>query len=754
MTVSIVVHLNSRSPLQIRHLLQGLQVQTQSCEVLLFLDQEVELPAGLPADWMRLSAASAPEAWKQGLEQASGEYIGFFQTSALLHHEHLRLCLQALAETPDLDAVVVRPSFVDHELLPVSEASLPELQPGDWPAFCLGSRLLWPIESFVFRKAALTPADLDAVSALPSACDLLPWLGAHKVKLLALPSLQLPVSAFWLTDVPEFRQQQIQSLLQNCAPAELTPSWALPKGPTQSDSYHYLCYQSVCQALRNQGLWQYLEAFQQKHLKATQGARSVMWLVYDDLEPWLPYLHALRENGVFPTVVLASERPAILGSQFQTHYEQQAGLGLIRIHGIPEADRQETRMMEPPGMVKLVMELFHALRPERIHLTSLKLFSLFLPAALENTNTPVYYSLSDDSLLRYRWLLRQPESRAGNKEYNQEWLDLRNRHIEAFLRQQAAAVLVHDAHWEKAVQEAGFAAGSYQRLDNGKALAKLYAQLPVVSRPPQIHSSQALLYEARTGRPLSGLLRQDADRLRERGRILAYGADVVPFVHAQMEAKVWVQGALAHPLQVEGGLEQGLPVHLGKLDQLTALVHRYDVLYTPYLLETLRLPELKRLLTSAVLTLRKKGSWAMRLLNPTLLSSDSFWLSEQHLRPYPLALVRRLLTHAGFEITESETSADGWKDIYLEAELKAASLPLLSLPLATEELENYWDEHPPALSLNETDKVLLLGPHIFKTWMMYRVQCEDMLAITTNYTELPKRQKRSTKFRFRHSCDP
>lgn len=752
MTVSLLIHLGSQSPLQIRHLLQGIQAQTlyQStpCEVLLWHAPGVELPE-LPGDWKLQQAATPAEAWKAGLEQASGEYVALFQTSALLHREHLRLSFDALAAKPELDAVFVQPDFVDAELMPLSPAQLPELKAGDWPGFCLGSRLLWPLESFLFKRSALDPSALDKLSAQPSAGDLLPWLMEHKAEMLPVPSLHLPIESFWLKEMPEYRQQQIQQLLQNHSLAQLTPSWALAGEPSD-----YLCYQSICQALRNQGLWQYLEAFQQKHLKLTQATRSVMWLVHEDLSPWLPYLSRLRAEGVYPTVVIATERPGILTPGYQVQYEQQQGLALITISGVPESERHEAQLGKPPGIVPLVMELFHVLRPERIHVTSLQLFSLYLPGALEHTNTPVYVSLSDDSLLLYRQMLREPETQSGDTGYVRDWLDHRNRQIEQFLRRQAAAVLVHEPGWETKLRDAGFESGSYQRISDGRELAALYARLPLINRPAQYRPSLPLLYQSRTGQSLNEQLIQDANRLIDKGRILAFGTVVEPFVHGVLEGKGWAEASLTEPVQVRQANEQVLPVQLGKVESLSSQVQAYDVLYTPYVLETLRPAQFRRLLTSIAIHLRKKGTWALRLLNPQLLKTDAFWLSEQNLRPYPLPLVKRLLTQAGYEVSVAENTGEGWNDLYLEAQLRSTALPLLNLPVATEALESYWDGHPPAVSFNESDKVLLMGPHIFKTWMMYRVQCEEMLAVTTSYSELLKRQKRSQKFKFRHSGNP
>ncbi|PKL80567.1 MAG: hypothetical protein CVV27_00170 [Candidatus Melainabacteria bacterium HGW-Melainabacteria-1] len=750
MSLSIIVHLDSRTPLQIRHLLQSLKSQSSEAEVLLYHNTALDLPEGLPESWQRHSAGTPGESFRQGFELAKGEFVAFFQTSALIAPEHFEICLAALGRS-EADAVCVRPGFVDSEALPVPDVQLPQLQTGDWPGFCLGSRLLWPLESFVFRKSALDPEALAIQSPRPSACDLLPWLTSHQVEVLPLASLQLPIESYWLADMPEFRQQQVQQILQTYSPRQLTPSWTLPEQLQNQSQNDYLCYQAVCQALRNQGLWQHLEAFQQKHLKLTQGARSVMWLIYEDASPWLPYLRSLRDRGVYPVLVLASEKPGILDSSLQVQYAQHEGLALIEISGIPESEREPE---QPGAMVKLVIELFHALRPERLHLTSLKLFSLFLPNALEQTNTPIYYSASDDSLLRYRKLLRQPETLAQQKQPRWGWLEQQNRQAERFLSQQAAAVLVHEPRWEQALLEAGVGPERIQRVNQVQGLAKLYEQLPLVQFEQQIHSSLSLLYEARTSQPLSRLLHADAARLRTQGRMLAYGNEVGPFMQAQLAAKSWVVAALPQPNLVRQGLEMAMPVQLASPTQLTPQLHRYDLMYMPYVFETLRLPALRSLLSSAVLALRKQGNWAIRLFNPKLLNSDAFWLSEQHLRPWPLSLVRRLLSHAGFDVSLDEQETEGWQDLYLEAELKTTALPLLNMPPATEAFENYWDSHLPSVLLNETDQVLLMGPHIYKAWMMYRVQCEDMLAITTSMSDLAKRQKRSTKFRFRHSSNP
>jgi hypothetical protein len=177
MSLSIVVYLDPKSPLQNRHLLQGLKNQSLTPEVLLYHPQDMELPGWLPESWQRESVTqsnlgSLAEIWNKGLSKASGEFIAFFASSALLHPDHFKAALHALQES-ERDVVSIQASFVDNELLPVNQARLPLPKAADWPGMCLGSRLLWPIESFVFRKQALSDDFFARLDAVPSACDIL-----------------------------------------------------------------------------------------------------------------------------------------------------------------------------------------------------------------------------------------------------------------------------------------------------------------------------------------------------------------------------------------------------------------------------------------------------------------------------------------------------------------------------------------------------------------------------------------------------
>jgi len=755
MTLSIVVYFHATSALSPRHLCQSLLAQQEvETEVQIFHAPELELPADLPASWQIkpvAEAASLAEVWREGWAAAQGETVAFFHTPVVLHPLHLACCLKALNDHQAV-AVAARADFVDPQLLPVPEMVLPALAPTEWPGFCLASRTLWPIETMVFQRQALDEALFDKLSPQPAAQDWLDWLHQHQVPVLPFATLEVPGTAYWRhsTQTPE-HQARLQQLLKTYDAATLTPTAALP-----ADTSHHqaLCVQFVCQALRNQGAAQILDAYQQKQ---TQSLRSVMWLVHEDFSAWMPLLTELQAQGFFPLVLQVTTQRSVTGEPYAMQYGQQQGVAWISISGIPWREQVADELETRPHLVPFVVELLRVYRPERLHLTTLRMYSLFLLETLVRSNIPVYYSLSDDSLLSLYQTLRNPEHLASK---NPEYLErLQAQHLLAseFLDYGAAGLVVHDAQQALQLKTLDLPASRIHQVTNAQELAHLYRQPAQVLQKPQAGSSLPMLYQLATGKNFELNLFQDFKGMSTEMRTLVCGRDIDGVLRYLVEQEVWTQATVFSERTTRLLREQGMPVSTGSLENLSFHIHYFDRVYTPYLLEGLNYTEVRKLLSGVVLALKKYGHWILRLRHPVSASAghDQFWLGEYHHRPYSPALIQRLLEQAGFQVEVELLDAGGpWQDVKLDARLMTESLPLLNLPIATEAFEACWQENPLNIEIQEQDQVLLLGTHIRKTWMIQRVQCEQMLGITLNLAELGNSQQRKLKsHQFRHSRD-
>lgn len=752
MKVSLVVHSQTESALPLRHLSHSVQAQVGcELEVLFFHPADQKAPENLPANWQVQSlteGATTAEVWQRGWEQASGDFIGFFQTSVRLDPHHLACCLQAL-DAQQVDAVVAQPHFVDSELFAIPEMTLPCPGPKDWPGFCLASRWLWPLETAVFRKSALQKSFFETLSEQASMGDILTWIEEHRVACLPLETVNVLAQSYWLPVDHVELENRVRALLTDYEPEALLPSYATSEEADRG----FQVQQYLRQALYNQGLFQLLEEFQAK-LDLLLAANSTMWFVYRDYRAWMPWFQTLQAEGVHPIVVVTSEAPAVDGQTLALSFEQDQGIAVVRISGIPEGEYEVHDLDHPPVLVKKLFELIGFYRPERLHLTSFKLYSHYLPSNLANINIPMYYSMTDDSAVLARKLLRYPEKLSENKKYNKELLDIQNRLVEEFWQNWAAAIIVHRPEDRDTLLQEGLEANKITEIQQASDLVTLYHQLPVISKRPTLGSALSLLFRTHTGQALEPHLAQDTGGIAPEEQVLVFGRDISDLVNRLVGQQIWVHGTVYSERLANFGKEQGLPLQAGSIDRLSPHIHYYDRLYTPLVFEGLNYREVKRLVTGAVLALRKHGRWFVRLMQPRLARQkrEEFWFNEYHRRPYSAELIKAILEHAGFELSSESHDSEPFCQVLLEAKLMTETLPQLNMPVSTKRLEAFWEEHPPSVVLEEHENVLMMGPHIRKAWLMYRVQCEQMHGISLSLGDLgSKPQQSKSKHSFRHS---
>lgn len=755
MSLSVIVYLHSQSVLQPRFLIESLKAQQQvEPEVHVFYTEGLALPE-LPDNWQQTAVSperSCAEIWQQGWAQSQADHVAFFSQSVMLHPLHFATLLQALQDQ-HLEVSCIRPDFVDNQLLPVPEMVLPTLKATDWPGFALGSRILWPFESACFVRNALSSAFFEALSDRPSLRDTLDWLNTHPLSVLPLTTLTIAAEACW-QDKPRASEQQqyFKNLLKKYAPESLTPSYALASDQKTPAA----CYFFVSQALLNQGLTGLLDAFQKKNQKHIQQQKQVMWLVDTLPADWRPMLQGLQAEGFTPLVVELSTERSLSGEPYFTQYTQHGGLPLIRISGIHPVEFQVQGLEQPPALVSWLITLINVYQPARLHLNTLNFYSAFLLDALRAANIPMYYSVSDGSLAFWRHQLRQPETRYRENKYAPAALYYQNRLVQQFLQSDAAALLVHDPEARSHLLDLDCPPERIYEVATAPALAAVYRQPARIRRSLATHSDMAPLYQLRTGDTLANALLQDFKDIDLQARVLVCGQETEGLLRLLLEQQIWTQATVFDLAQAETLKKQGLNAHHGSLTSLSAYSHYFDVVYTPFLLESLQPHQYHQLLSSVMLNLKKGGTWLLRTRHPVTARPDQggFWLSAAHRRPYSPDLVQHWLEQAGFEVERVITGyhEKGWHDVLFRARMRISALPLLNAPVATAACEKAWQEHPLNVELKEEAEVLLIGTHIRKTWMIQRMSCAAMLGLSLNFTELPHSpQRRLKKHQFRHA---
>ncbi|MBF2052471.1 MAG: glycosyltransferase [Candidatus Sericytochromatia bacterium] len=755
MSLSVIVYLNSRSTLHPRFLIEALKAQQQAApDVHIFYTEDLTLPE-LPENWQQTAVSpesSCAEIWQQGWSQSQSDYVAFFSQSVCLNPLHFAALLQTL-QTQQLHASCTQPEFVDNQLLPVPEMALPVLKAADWPGFALASRILWPFESACFFREALNEDFFASLSEQPSLRDALDWLNTHPLSVLPLQTLTVPAEAYWQDKATTASQQPyFKQLLKKYAPESLTPSYAL----ATEQKTPAACYFFVSQALLNQGLTGLLDAFQKKNQQHIQNQKQVMWLTETLPADWKNLLQGLQAEGFTPLLVQLSTERSLSGEPYFTQYTQQDGVPMIKISGIHPVEFQVQGLEQPPAMVSWMIALINAYQPARLHLSTLHFYSAFFLDAIRAANIPIYYSVSDTSLNFWRHQLRQPETRFRENKYAPAALYYQNRLVQQFLREDAAALLVHQPEAKAQLLDLGCAPERIQEVSTAAALAEVYRQPARVYRQQVNQAEMAPLYQLRTGESLANALLQDFKDVDLQARVLVCGQDIEGLLRLLLEQEIWTQATVFDAEQAQAFKKKGLNAHHGSLTALSAYSHYFDVVYTPFLLESLKPHQYHQLLSSVMLNLKKGGVWLLRTRHPVTARPDQggFWLSASHRRPYSPDLVQHWLEQAGFEVERVITGCHdkGWHDVLFRARMRISALPLLNAPVATAACEKVWHENPLNVTLNEEANVLLVGTHIRKTWMIQRMSCAAMLGLSLNFTELPHSpQRRLKKHQFRHA---
>lgn len=748
MKISVIVYLPLQTSLSLSYLYQSLQHQrADQVEYLIYHAAGLELPDHL-SQWAQVHAleanAQALTAWQAGLAKAQGETVAFIQTSVQFDPQHFELAYASLQEAKT-DAVIFKAEYLDQEALPTRKR-LPDLESGDWLGFCFSSRLLWPIESMLFKKSAFLTADLAQTNQQISACTILDWLQAHPIKMVPVCSLRVAYADFHLSQISQARKKHLLQQVESSSSAELAPGYALSaeSSPAQEQSF-------IAQALRSQELQEAAAQYRLKHPDLQK--KVVLWISIDYRRDH-PYLKALQTEGWQVVAIILKQEPSLSG-QLETDYNQSQGIGLIEITGVSHHPT-EPYSNQLNSLEQHILGLSQQISPAVIHLTGFEALNYRLPIVLADNQTPVYLSVFNSAFLEDRDLLRSPETLLERATQSKQpallnHLNQANEYLEHLFQNVLARVFVHNEKAVLALQKFGLEK-NYHPIQSPSEMIKAYQTQPILQTSSS-HLSESHVFETYFHQTFESHLASDLGKFEPAQRVLLAGHNILNLTQQLVDQNQWVQGSSFSKSQSAAAQKQGLPISFAHIDHVSSLIHQFDRLYTPYLLETLSFSELKRFISSAVLNLRKQGYWYLRSLDPQILQKNfaAFWLNKNNRRPYSPTLIKAILEHAGFEVEEIEVGDLPWSSNGFKSRLKTEGLPQVNFPIITEQVKNYWESKLPKIELKEEDNVLLVGPQIFKTWLIYRVQCAYLMGISLNLNEFTKRPKTSEKYQFRHS---
>lgn len=735
MKLSLIIHLHQHNALHWRHLFNTLPQDLD--EVFVFHSPDIELPEDLPEHW---SIQSTPETesakiWETGLAQAQGEYIAFFEHVVSLYPHHFASHLEHL-EANALDATFSAPQFINTSFLP-EDPELPMVSCEDIPGFLLQSRLLWPIENFVFRRSALKNLPFENTE-IPRLGALAPWLNQHKVQGLPQKTLEAVFSEHWQAATPKYLKQ----LLNENSVEDLLPAYAYAEqgAPRKQQAQLF-----ILQSLRNHNA---TELLQKKGMEYLLHPETI---VVSTPEATVPeFFWQVSQQS--PTIhVILEDAPSPIKGPLTT-YSQNDGIAEVRLYGFTGTKRYSDTY-ESAELEETVRDLLITYRPQRIHFLSLKPFGANLLSALIKSNYPVYLSVTHSDFTEVREQLRSPETFEAHFSKNPtaylQVFQERNAQLEHLVQEALAALLVYDESLLNTLRDQGYTQAQYIR--QASALQSVYQQAVQLTQP-EYPDAFASLYHQRTQHALSQHITEDLSLIDKVARVLCVGQHALPLVNHLTVQKTWAQAVVFDETTAERAQSQGLPAYQGKLNALSPHIHYFDTLHVAYAFETLNAEETRLLIGGIVMALKKGGQLILRGFAPE--AHDALNIHPNYRRVLAAETLKQMLEYVGFEILSEQSYDSPLADYRIEAKLKIEAVPQSALPVASPTLETYWQNQVPPLELEDDQRVLLMGTHIYKNWLIYRVQCQYMLGITLNFGEMGKRQKPSEKYHFRHTRHP
>jgi glycosyltransferase involved in cell wall biosynthesis len=750
MSISVVVYCSQSPLLAERHLLHSLiQQQEVSLEVLVYYEQGVSLPGWLPAEWhaeMVDRETSVAEVWKRGCARAQNDWIAFAEPEAFYHRLHFATALKFLANHSQADGVYAHSKAVDRELYPLPH-NTPHLKTEDWKGFFLSEDCPVPFAAFLFKRASLADVAWDTLAHYYLEEQLLvDWLDSHSLIEMPVASVSgIPQRNRLMPRIEQAEEfiQLYHGWLEKYPPQELVLASAFPAAKSES-----FALQAILQALYNRGLLEEARLFREKHLQALYSLQSntVLWVVPE--QESLPATvtaawQALVAQGHHPVLVRMSAKT--LPQQVGVHitYRFREGMSEVDICNFSEEQQDHARRGFSQDILVLLKQLVELYQPERVHFTSFRLASLHMAPYLAELNIPVFYSLADHSALALRQMLRKPNQESQWQIIRREQAERLNQLLQRLFELIAVRIFVEQPADLALLEDLGLKTETVQLISSAEDILAAYGESAVTRLEHKVLPSFGLLYQVTTGKTLADNMQADQDRFLQCRQVLAVGTEEKQLVRSLNSQNVPASVLESSLEGIEQGLEQGIQMLEGGPESLGKFLHIFDGLHSAYTLERFSPAQLVRFLQDCNLAMEKGGKLVLRFLNAANANvrEQGLWLDEAHQRPYPAMLLEILLKHCGFQLIEAVSEEEGWQDGVIEAFLKFPSLPLLNTPVSTQAFAEYWKGQLFSVDIPEDAKVLLIGPHIQNSWLMYRVQCERMLGISLNLAEITPKFK-------------
>ncbi|PIQ24344.1 hypothetical protein COW36_24135 [bacterium (Candidatus Blackallbacteria) CG17_big_fil_post_rev_8_21_14_2_50_48_46] len=761
MSISLIVYCSQSPLLAERHLLHSLKQQKETAlDVQLYYEKGLTLPEDLPKNWIHEEVAPQTplaQIWQKGLEKAQGDWVCFSEPEVFYHPLHFASVQKTLEKHAEAQGLYAHCQFIDRELYPL-EQETPSLKSADWKSFFIAQDAYLPLGAFVFKRESLKPESFKPDLKYYLEENLLAdWTAQNNLiempicSVSAIPQRNRPVPL--MEKVEEFIAI-FRSWLEKYPLESLVLPSAFPEN--SQDKIHAL--RSILQALYNRGLLEEAKGFSEKYREELLSAKVThsLW-IYAEQSPvseltkqaWAQEV----ANKHYPICIKLSNKKNPRFSGTQTRFSYQAGIAEISISNLSSEEQNKAHRNFSTEILSLVKTQLERYTPDWVHFSSFQLSSLHMPQFLAELNIPVFYSLSDDSLFELRRNLREPENENHWKQIRKEEAEALNKLLQRLFEETASCIFVEKPQDLAQLEDLGLKTPKIQTIHQAQdLLARCRQNLVSHAEKPEVPSF-GLLYQALTQKTLAEQVIQDQERLKECQQILTFGTEERALLRTLNAQNIPATGLEFSAKSVESAQEQGLQIMSGGIEKLGRYLHLFDGLHSAYTLEGMAPWDVVQFLRNCNLAMRKGGRLVLRHLDSQFKGplEQGFWMDEHHQRPYPTALLEVLLKHFGFQVLETVSEENDWQDHLIDAYLKFPSLPLLSMPVSTQSFAEYWKSQLFSVVIPENAKALVIGPHIQNTWLMYRVQCESMLGISLNLSEITPKHKPGSPYQIHYS---
>lgn len=752
MTISVIVAIPATPLLHPRHLLTSLKNQSQDIEVLLYHDSSVTLPPDIPEHW---HIHACPQlkvgyAWNNGLAEATGTHICFTSADVYYHPRHFE-SLQFALERQTTRGLYHLPRFVTPMLYEQPSHPICTIQASDWLGHILWEDLPIPIGAILFERQSLAHTRFSEVNQYyVEDLFIAQWLAQHELVGVNLPTVTSLPGRSRPVDVPAQMDELLHLFRHWCQEYPLTalmPSWAKPLDTEQqaTGAHHWLL-----QVLYNRGLTTEAQNYRVAHAQAWPLFRECVLWVATDMTSIPPTLYQwAKANQQQPVLLVLEPRPQPHKANFCVQFTQAQGMPVIALSNAWPIPAHPNTDCLFPEMLPLFREMLQRYQPDLVHFISLQGYSLQMAQWTAEQNIPLLCSWQDPWWLCARGDLKLNGSEScvgplvsgvnckschNAPRAKQEQYAERTRMAHHILRQLAAKILLHDAMSAAVLLQNGISADQLQRIQSPQDLAEAYATVRLSSSHRSQISPHSLFHNLIPHMGADEYHQSWVAYFRGCHQVLDYGAGQGTLLKLLHQADIPAIGYESDAWQREAILSQGLPVHAHTLGRF---LRQFDGLHAAFQLEQMSPDNLLKWLQHASLAVCSGGKMLLRLVDPNTTEwQQEFWNQENHIRPWPVALLIPLLSHFHWAALETGEIQGPWPDVYLLAQRQNDTVSLTAPPIATTRFTEFWaqqlTEAPPG------QKVLLIGQQVVPQWQLWRLECEQLQAISLDLSEVIK----------------